>query len=112
MPPIVPKMKNIETSFVNAVKAQTSGQITFEYATSGLRIRPANMEDHASISTFSVDEDIEFHIYDPNPGQQVKSEEILAALREKDIETSHVRQVKRNLMIAGIITTYLYLCGS
>ena len=37
----------IETYFVYAVKAQTNGQITFEYAACGLRIRPANKKDHA-----------------------------------------------------------------
>ena len=31
MPPIVAKMKKIETSFVNSVKAQTNGQMTFEF---------------------------------------------------------------------------------
>jgi hypothetical protein len=50
MPPIVAEMKKIDTSFVNAVKGQTNNQITFEYAASGLRFRPANKEDHASVS--------------------------------------------------------------
>ena len=117
MPPIAAKMMKIKTSFVNAAEAQTNGQSTFECSASGLRIRPANKEDPASISILLADKDIEFYNYGLNPGQQIKyilrglppsikSEEILAGLREKGIETYHVRQVKRNLMVDGIRTTY------
>ena len=63
-----------------------------------------------------MDKEIEYFAYDPNPGQvkyvlrglppSIESEENLAGLREKGIETSHIRQVKRNLMVVGIRTTY------
>ena len=64
-----------------------------------------------------AEKEVEFFAYDPYAGQQAKhllrglppsieSKDIFAGLREKGTETSHVHQVKRNLMVDGIRTTY------
>ena len=55
MPTIVAKVKVIDTNFVNAVKAQTSGLVTFEYTRDGFRIRPDTKSDHHNIVVFFKD---------------------------------------------------------
>ena len=49
MPPIVAKFPKVDTTTVNSIRAQTSGQVTFEYAASGLKIRTSNAADHQSV---------------------------------------------------------------
>ena len=46
MPPIVAKLKGEDRTTVNSIKAQTSGQISFEYAANGLKLRTSNAADH------------------------------------------------------------------
>ena len=52
MPPIVARLKKVETTIVNAIKNQTSGFIYFDYNMNGLKIRTANNADHKSVITF------------------------------------------------------------
>ena len=108
MPPIVSRLKKVETTMVNAIKNQTSRLIYFEYNMNDLKIRTANNADHKSVITFLKAKGIEFYTHDPNPSQQVKfilrglppstdGEEIVTELREKGVEVTHVRQ-KRNVV--------------
>ena len=46
MSPLVAKFKRVDTTTVNSIKAQTSGQISLEYAVNGLKIRTSNAADH------------------------------------------------------------------
>ena len=113
MPPIVARFQKIDTATVNSIKAQTSGQVTFEYAASGLKIRTSNAADHQSVVRYLDGRGVEFYTFDPNPGQMVKyilrglppsteCEEIMAGLREKGVEVSHARQIKRNILEDGV----------
>ena len=52
---------------MNAIKAQTSGLIHFEYAASGLRERSANAADHQSVVSFLKLRRIESYTYDLKP---------------------------------------------
>ena len=109
MPPIVAKLKKVETTMVNAIKNQTKGLIYFEYTMNDLKIRTANNADHKSAITFLKAKGIEFYTHDPNPSQQVKyilrglppstdGEEIVTKLTKKGVEVNHVRQMKRNIV--------------
>ena len=49
MPPIVAKFKRVDTTTVNSIKAQTSGQISFEYVATGLKIRTSNAADSQNV---------------------------------------------------------------
>ena len=113
MPPIVARFQKVDTATVNSIKAQTSGQVTFEYAASGLKIRTSNAADHQSVVRYLDGRGVEFYTFDPNPGQMVKyilrglppsteCEEIMAGVREKDVEVSHARQIKRNILEDGV----------
>jgi Arginine methyltransferase-interacting protein, contains RING Zn-finger len=118
MPPIVAKVKAIDTTFVNAVKAQTSGLVTFEYTAGGLKIRPESKSDHHNIVVFLKGKGVEYFTFNPNPEQNMRfvlrglppnteSDEVVAGLREKGIEVSHARQIKRNAVIDGVRTVTL-----
>ena len=72
MPPIVARIANVDTSIVNAIKAQTSGQMVFEYAARCLKIRTDTLADFNSVSTYLDGRGTEFYSFDPNRGQQVK----------------------------------------
>ena len=61
MPPIVAKFQKVDTTTVNSIKAQTSGQVTFEYAASGLKIRTSNAADHQSVVRYLDGRGAEFH---------------------------------------------------
>ena len=82
----------MDTSFVNAVKVQTSGLVSFEYTSAGLKIRPGTKSNHANVVTFLEDSGVEFFTFNPNPGQQIRyvlrglplvtdSDEVMAGLR-------------------------------
>jgi hypothetical protein len=43
------KVINVDTYFVNAVKAQTSGLGSFEYTSGVLKIRPGTKSDHSNV---------------------------------------------------------------
>ena len=95
MPPIMVTFKRIDTTVVSNTKAQTSGQITFENAANGLKIRTSNnAADHQSVARYLEGRGTEFYSFNPNPGQMVKyilrglppsteCEEIMAGLGEK-----------------------------
>jgi len=117
-PPIMAKVVKVDAAFVNAVKAQTSGLVSFEYTGAGLKIRPGTQSDHTSVVTFLRDSGVEFYTFNPNPEQQIRyvlrglppstdSEEVIAGLREKGVVVSHARQIKRNVNIEGVRTTTL-----
>ena len=50
--PIVAKVMKVETAFINAVRAQTSGLVSFEYTQGGLKIRTPVEVDHEAVVTF------------------------------------------------------------
>jgi len=52
IPPIVAKVMKVETAFINAVRAQTSGLVSFEYTQGGLKIRTSVEADHKAVVTF------------------------------------------------------------
>ena len=66
MPPIVARITKVDTSIVNAIKAQTSGQIIFEYAARGLKIR--TLADFINVSSYLDGRGTKFYAFDPNPG--------------------------------------------
>ena len=85
----------------------------FEYTSNGLKVRCSTNADHLNIIYFIKNHGVEFYSFNPNPMQQVKfllwgllpsmeSEEIVAGLREKRVETSYAQQLKRNVMIDGV----------
>ena len=51
IPHIVTKVKKVKTAFINAVRAQTSGLVSFEYIQGGLKIRTLVEVDHKAIVT-------------------------------------------------------------
>ena len=53
MSPILAKFARVDTIVVNGIKAQTSGQISFEYAVNGLKIRTMSAADHQSFTRLS-----------------------------------------------------------
>ena len=72
MPPFVARIATVDTSIVNAIKAQTSGQIVLDYAARGLKIRTDTLADFNSVSTYLDGRGTEFYTFEPNPGQKVK----------------------------------------
>ena len=46
------KVVTVDTAFVNGVKAQTSGLVSFEYTGAGLKISPGSKSDHTNVVTF------------------------------------------------------------
>ena len=64
MPPIEAKRPKVETSLINAIKAQTSELVYFEYAASGLRVGTANAADHQSVISFPKSRGIEFYSHE------------------------------------------------
>ena len=52
MPPIVAKFIRVDTIVVNDINAQTSGQMSLEYTTSGLKIRTRSAADHQSVARY------------------------------------------------------------
>ena len=72
MTPISAKVKNIYTTFVNAVKVETSGLVTFEYTADSLKIKPVTKSDHYNFVIFLKDKGIEFFTYNSNLEQNIK----------------------------------------
>ena len=64
MPPIVSKFSKVDSTVVNGIKAQTSRQITFEYAASGLKIRMIP-GDHQNFARYLDGQDKEFYTFTP-----------------------------------------------
>ena len=52
IPPIVAKDMTVETAFIKAVRAKTSGLVSFEYTQGGLKIRTSVEADHKAVVTF------------------------------------------------------------
>ena len=113
MPLIAAKFARVDTTVVNGIKAQTSGQISFEYAANGLKIRTMNATDHHNVARYLVGRGTEFYTFNPNQGQMVnyilrglppptECEEKLARLREKGMEVIHAPQMKRNIVEDGM----------
>ena len=113
MPPIVAKVRNIDSNFVNSVKAQTSGLVTFQYTAGGLKIRPLAKSDHHSIAVFLKDNGFEFFTFNPNKEKitifvlrgllpSTGCSEEIAGLREKRVEISRARHIKRNSIVDGV----------
>ena len=118
MLPIVVKLQKVTSACLTEIKAQASGLVTFEYNSNGLKVRTATNADHNKITNFLKDHGVEFYSFNPNPMQQVKfllrglppsmeSNEIVEGLREKGVETSYARQIKRNITIEGVKTVTL-----
>ena len=72
-----------------------------------------NATDHQNVARYLVGRDTEFYTFNLNPGHMVKyilrglpplteCAEILAGLREKGVEVSHARQMKRNIVEDGM----------
>ena len=97
------KVKKENTTFFNAVKAQTSGLVSFEYTNGGLKIRPVSKSGHNSILTLLKDSGVEFYTLNRNPEQKVPpstdSNEVIVGLRDKGIIVSNARQLKRNGLV-------------
>ena len=55
IPPRVAKFKKVETLFINVVRAQTSGMVSFEYTQGGLKIRTSVEADHKAVLSFLRD---------------------------------------------------------
>ena len=100
----------MDTIFVNAVKAQTSRLVSFEYINGGLKIRPGWKSYHINIVTILRDTGVEFYTSNPSPEQQVRyvfrglppskdSNEFIAGLREKGSVVCNARQIKRSIII-------------
>ena len=113
MPPIVAQFKQVDTTTVNNIKAQINGLISFEYAASGLKIRTSNADDSQNVVRYVDGRGAEFYNFDPNPSQMVKfilegvppsteCEEIMAGAGEKGVEVNYARQIKRNIVEAGM----------
>ena len=95
--------------------------MSFEYTSAGLKTRPATKSHHANILTFLKDSGVEFYNFNPNPEKQIRyvlrglppntdRDEVMVGLREKVIVVFNVRQIKRNVIIAGVRTvTFLPL---
>ena len=118
IPPIVAKVNKVEATFINAVRAQTSGLVSFEYTQGGLKIRTSVEADHKAVVTYLRGRGVEFFTFNPNPIHQVRyvlrglppsmeCNEIIAGLREKGVEVSYARQLKRNVTIDGVRTVTL-----
>ena len=90
--PITAKVIKVGTTFVNVVKAQTSGLVSFEYINEGPKIRPGSKADHINIVTFLRECVVKLYTFNPNPEQQIRyvlrglppsndSNEVMAGLR-------------------------------
>ena len=62
------KFKRVDTTTENSIKAQNSGQISFEYAAGGLKIRTSNAADHQSVVRYLDGRGAEFYTFDSTPG--------------------------------------------
>ena len=49
IPPNGAKVMKVETAVINAVRAQTSGLVSFEYTQGGLKIRTSVEADHKAL---------------------------------------------------------------
>ena len=52
VPPLVAKVAKVDNYLINAIKAQTIGQIVFEYALRGLKIRTDTIADYKNVPLF------------------------------------------------------------
>ena len=68
IPPIMAKVIKVET----AVRAQTSGLVSFEYTQGGLKIRTSVEADYKAVVTFLRESGVEFFTFNPNPIHQVR----------------------------------------
>ena len=62
------RVKKVETFFIKAVRAQTSGMVSFEYTQGGLKIRTSVKADHKAVVMYLRDRGVEFFTFDPNAG--------------------------------------------
>ena len=53
--PIVAKVKEVESAFINAVRVHTSRLVSFEYTQGGLKIRTSVEANHKTVVTFLRD---------------------------------------------------------
>ena len=97
----------------NGIKAQTSGEISFEYAANGLKFRTMSAADHYNITRYLIWRSTEFYTFNPNQRQMVKfilrgfppsteGEEILVDLRDKGVEVNHPSQIMHNIVEDGM----------
>ena len=94
IPPIVAKVKEVETAFTNALRAQTRGLVNFEYTQGGLKIRTSVEADHTAVVTFLRDRGMKFFTFNPSSIHQMRyvlrglppstdRDEIIAGIRER-----------------------------